>query len=155
MKKIQIGTYLRKNDDTSAIYEKHRDCFKIDDKNFGIIIGDVAGHGIPAGLMMSMAKSAVLSAPCEIKTNPSALTERLHEMFFSIKSDKLKRMMTFQYFVLNVENGHFIYTNAGHSYPIIVDNNTHKASFMKYTSYPLGASSKCRCKNQIFDLLLM
>ena len=64
----------------------------------------------------------------------------------------LKRMMTFQYFVLNIENGHFIYTNAGHSYPIILDDNTHKASFMNYTSYPLGASSKCRCKNKEFDL---
>lgn len=128
------------------------DCFKINEKYYGIIIGDVAGHGIPAGLLMAMAKSAVLAAPDEVKINPFALTERLHKMFFSIKNDKLKRMMTFQYFVLNIENGHFIYTNAGHSYPVIIDNNTKQARFLDYIATPLGIGPKCRCKNQEFDL---
>ncbi|MBP5469580.1 MAG: SpoIIE family protein phosphatase, partial [Candidatus Riflebacteria bacterium] len=128
------------------------DCFKIDDKYLGIIIADVAGQGIPAGLMMAMAKSAVLTAPEEIKLNPALLTTRLHKMFFAIKNNKLKRMMTFQYFVLNVENGHFIYTNAGHNYPIIVDNNTHKANFINYNSIPLGVTSKCQWENREFDL---
>ena len=128
------------------------DCFKINDNNFGIIIGDVAGHGIPAGLMMAMAKSAVLSAPEEIKMDPSALTSRLHKMFFSIKNERLKRMMTFQYFVLNIKEGHFIYTNAGHCFPIIVDNNVKKAFFMDYIATPLGIGPRCRCKNQEFDL---
>ena len=128
------------------------DCFKIDDKYLGIIIGDVAGNGIPAGLMMAMAKSAVLTAPLEVKLNPSLLTTRLHKMFFAINNNKLKRMMTFQYFVLNIENGHCIYTNAGHNYPIIVDNNSHKASFISYASTPLGVSSKCYYNNKEFDL---
>ncbi len=128
------------------------DCFKINNKYQGIIIGDVAGHGVPAGLMMAMAKSAVLTASEEVKLDPALLTTRLHKMFFSIQNDKLRRMMTFQYFVLNIENGHCIYTNAGHSYPVIVDNNTHKADFMNYTSGPLGVSSKCHCKNKEFDL---
>jgi hypothetical protein len=128
------------------------DCFKINSDYLGIIIGDVAGHGIPAGLMMAMAKSAVLSASEEIKIDPSALTTMLHKMFYSIKNKRLKRMMTFQYFVLNINNGHFIYTNAGHCFPVIVDNNTKKAIYMDYASNPLGITSKCRCSNQEFDL---
>ena len=128
------------------------DCFKIDDKFIGILIGDMAGHGIPAGLMMAMAKSAVLSASNEIKMNPSALAERMHKMFLSIKNNRLKRMMTFQYYVLNLETGHFIFTNAGHSYPIIVDNHLHKASFISCASFPLGVCSKFICKNHEFDL---
>ena len=102
------------------------DCFRINDNYLGIIIGDVAGHGIPAGLMMAMAKSAVLSAPEEVKIDPSALTSRLHKMFFSIKN--------------------------GHCFPIIVDNNTKKAFFMDYIATPLGIGPRCRCKNQEFDL---
>ena len=128
------------------------DCFKINENYLGIIIGDVAGHGIPAGLMMAMAKSAVLSAPEEVKIDPSALTSRLHKMFFSIKNERLKRMMTFQYFVLNIKEGHFIYTNAGHCFPIVVDNNDKKAFFMDYIATPLGIGPRCRCKNQEFDL---
>ena len=128
------------------------DCFKINDNYLGIIIGDVAGHGIPAGLMMAMAKSAVLSASEEIKIDPTALTARLHKMFFSIKNERLKRMMTFQYFVLNIKENRFIYTNAGHCFPIIVDNNVKKAFFMDYIATPLGIGPRCRCKNQEFIL---
>ena len=129
------------------------DCFKINDEYQGIIIGDVAGHGIPAGLMMAMAKSSVLTASEEVKLNPAALTTRLHKMFFAIKNERLKRMMTFQYFVLRVSDGHFIYTNAGHCFPIIVDGNNKTASFMDYIATPLGIGPRCRCKNQEFDLL--
>ena len=128
------------------------DCFKINDEYQGIIIGDVAGHGIPAGLMMAMAKSAVLTSSEEIKLNPSLLTTRLNKMFYAIKNERLKRMMTFQYFVLRVNDGHFIYTNAGHCFPVIVDSNTKTANYVEYIATPLGILSKCRCKNQEFDL---
>jgi hypothetical protein len=129
------------------------DCFKINDDYQGIIIGDVAGHGIPAGLMMAMAKSSVLTASEEIKLDPAALTSRLHKMFFAIKNDKLKRMMTFQYFVLRVSDGHFRYTNAGHCFPVIIDSKNKTASFMDYIATPLGIGPRCRCKNQEFALL--
>ena len=128
------------------------DCFKINDDYQGVIIGDVAGHGIPAGLMMAMAKASVLSAPDEIKLDPTALTTRLHKMFYAIKNEKLKRMMTFMYFVFNVNNGHFIYTNAGHCYPIIVDSVKKTASFLEYIATPLGIGPRCRCKNQELEL---
>ena len=129
------------------------DCFKINDEYQGIIIGDVAGHGIPAGLMMAMAKSSVLTASEEIKLDPAALTTRLHKMFFAIKNERLKRMMTFQYFVLRVSDGHFKYTNAGHCFPLIVDSKAKTANFMNYIATPLGIGPRCRCKNQEFDLL--
>lgn len=128
------------------------DCFKINDEYQGIIIGDVAGHGIPAGLMMAMAKSGVLTAPDEIKLDPTALTTRLHKTFHAIKNDKLKRMMTFMYYVLRVSDGHFCYTNAGHCFPIIVDGDDKTATFMDYIATPLGIGPKCRCKNQEFDI---
>ena len=128
------------------------DCFKINDEYQGIIIGDVAGHGIPAGLMMAMAKSSVLTASEETKLDPAALTTRLHKMFFAIKNERLKRMMTFQYFVLRLSDGHFRYTNAGHCFPIIVDSKAKTATFMDYIATPLGIGPRCRCKNQEFDL---
>ena len=128
------------------------DCFKINDEYLGIIIGDVAGHGIPAGLMMAMAKSAVLTSSEEVKLNPSLLTTRLNKMFYSINNKRLRRMMTFQYFVLQVKDGHFIYTNAGHCFPVIVDDNTRTATYIEYTTAPLGVMSSCRCENKVLNL---
>ena len=128
------------------------DCFKINDDYQGIIIGDVAGHGIPAGLMMAMAKSGVLSASEEIKLDASVLTARLHKIFHGIKNEKLKRMMTFMYFVLRVSDGHFLYTNAGHCLPFVVDGNKKTAEYLDYIATPLGIGARCRCKNQEFIL---
>ena len=128
------------------------DCFKINDDYQGIIIGDVSGHGIPAGLMMAMAKSSVLSAPEEVKLDPTALTTRLHKMFYAVNNERLKRMMTFQYFVLNIKTGHFICTNAGHCFPVKVDNNSKSAEYFEFIANPLGVGKRCRCKNYEFDL---
>ena len=128
------------------------DCFKINDDYQGIIIGDVAGHGVPAGLMMAMAKSGVLTATEEMKLDPAVLTTRLHKNFFAIKNKKLKRMMTFQYFVLRPSDGHFCFTNAGHCFPVIVDSVKKTAEFIEYIATPLGIGPKCRCKNQEFTL---
>ena len=128
------------------------DCFKINDDNQGIIIGDVAGHGVPAGLMMAMAKSGVLTSSEEIKLDPSVLTTRLHKMFFAIKNERLKRMMTFMYFVLNVKDNVFNYTNAGHCFCIIVDPEKKTSDFVEYIATPLGIGPRCRCKNQQFIL---
>ena len=128
------------------------DCFKINDEYLGIIIGDVSGHGIPAGLMMAMAKSAVLTSTEEIKLNPSALTTRIHAIFHAIKNERMKRMMTFSYFVLRLSDGHIIFTNAGHCFPAIVDSNVNTAEYNEYVSTPLGITARCRCKNQEFDL---
>ena len=128
------------------------DCFKINDEYQGIIIGDVAGHGIPAGLMMAMAKSAVLTSSEELKLDPAAFTTRIHKIFHAIKNERLKIMMTFQYFVLRVNDGHFVYTNAGHCFPVIVDSINKTAQYIEYIATPLGIGNKCRCKNQEIDL---
>ena len=60
--------------------------------------------------------------------------------------------MTFQYFVLRVNDGHFVYTNAGHCFPVIVDSINKTAQYIEYIATPLGIGNKCRCKNQEIDL---
>ncbi|MBR4329691.1 MAG: hypothetical protein IKP71_07535, partial [Candidatus Riflebacteria bacterium] len=38
------------------------DFFKVDDDSFSVLVGDVAGHGVGAAVIMAMAKAAILSA---------------------------------------------------------------------------------------------
>ncbi len=77
------------------------DYYIIDHDFAGILMGDVAGHGVPAALLMSMAKASVLLADEEQKHSPAALLGELHKVIFRIKSSKIKRMMTCQYFSIN------------------------------------------------------
>lgn len=56
------------------------DCLQINKEHWGLVI-DVAGHGVPAGLMMAIAKASVLMAPESEKMDAAILTSRLHRMF--------------------------------------------------------------------------
>ena len=128
------------------------DCFKINDEYQGIVIGKVSGRGIPAGLKMAMAKSVIITASEELKLDPAGLTSRLNNMFYTIKDDNTKYMMTFQYFVLNIKDGHFKYTNAGHCFPVLVDNQSKTAKYIDYSAFPLGMGKEYFCENKEFYL---
>lgn len=128
------------------------DCFEIDQQKLAIVIGDVAGHGVPAGLMMAMAKSAVLMSSTSQQYDPSELTKALHQMFFAIKNQNMKRMMTFQYYVLEHETGQFTFTNAGHCFPIIIDPESNTGEFIEHVFTPLGIGARARYKNYSFEL---
>lgn len=129
------------------------DCLQIDDKTWGLVIGDVAGHGVPAGLMMAMAKAGVLMASDEEKHDAAKLTARLHQVFFAIKNDKLKRMMTLQYFVVKPEECSFSFANAGHCFPVLIKPAQNTAEFIEHVATPLGIGSRARYKN--FDFKVM
>ncbi len=128
------------------------DIVPIDDEMYGILIGDVAGHGVGAGLMMAMAKASVMTTTKEEKLDPSAIAARLHKMFYSIKNDRLKKMMTFQYFAVNSVTAQFTFTNAGHCFPIIIDSEKKTAEFIEHIAMPLGIGRRARYKNLDFEL---
>lgn len=128
------------------------DCFKINEGSWGIVIGDVAGHGVPAGLMMAMAKAGVLMASETEKSDAATLTTRLHKVFFAVKNSRLKRMMTLQYFVMQPASGKFSFANAGHCFPILVKPTEGIATFIEHVSTPLGISPKTRYSNFEFNV---
>ncbi len=129
------------------------DCFSVDESHQALVIGDVAGHGVAAGLVMAMAKAGVVAAEQKHRLDPVQIIKLLHQIFSITKSKKMKRMMTFQYFVLNHQCHEFVYTNAGHCFPIIVDPDSKTAHFLEYVSPPLGVGIKPRHQNQTFSLL--
>lgn len=128
------------------------DCLQINKDHWGLVIGDVAGHGVPAGLMMAMAKASVLMAPENEKMDAAVLTSRLHRMFFAIKNDRLKRMMTFQYYVLRPADGHFSFANAGHCFPVVVKPAEKSAELIEHIATPLGIGPRARYKNFEFNI---
>lgn len=128
------------------------DCLQINKEHWGLVIGDVAGHGVPAGLMMAMAKASVLMAPESEKMDAAILTSRLHRMFFAIKNDRLKRMMTFQYYVLRPADGHFSFANAGHCFPVVVKPAEKSAELIEHIATPLGIGPRARYKNFEFTI---
>ena len=108
--------------------------------NLTLVFGDVAGHGIPAALIMAMVK-AVIANNNEKLIPTSLLLAKTNEIFLHLKKQKWRRMMTFQCFNICIKTGLFSFANAGHCYPILINRNK-KISYLKSIGMPLGTSKK-------------
>lgn len=150
LKHCSIGIYA-KTVTMTRLGGDYYDFFAIDDNHLGVFMGDVAGHGIPAALIMAMAKAGVVVSRNENADSAGMLT-RLHNMMYKLKNKKFKRMMTCQFLTVNGVNGTISFANAGHCFPIIVDNLGSSARYEEMIGSPVGIMKKARYKNQDFAL---
>jgi len=82
-----------------------------------IVVGDVAGHGMPAGLLMAVAKSAI-HTQLQSENPPSVLMERLTKTLLQMSADN--QFMTLVFVELDLAGGRLVYSNAGHHYPDVL-----------------------------------
>ncbi len=127
------------------------DYFAVDDDNFALLLGDVAGHGVGASLIMAMAKAGVICGR-DIHKEPAALLSRLHQIIFSIKNRAQRKVMTFQYLLVNRSSGSLKYANAGGCSPIIFDPVSGSIREISHPGAVLGGFKKSLFTNQILDI---
>jgi sigma-B regulation protein RsbU (phosphoserine phosphatase) len=87
------------------------------DGRVAMLVGDVAGKGIPASLLMSSLQARV-QVLFEEPDDLARKVGRLNKIICSNCPDN--RFITFFMTVANPETGELVYTNAGHNPPIIV-----------------------------------
>ena len=125
------------------------DFFKVDDNSFSVLLGDVAGHGLGAAVIMAMAKSAILVA--ENLHSPAAVLNHLHKMILATKSAKQRKIMTFQYLHVNSETGENLYSNAGACSPWLIRHSEHSVQELKMAGAALGAFKRAVYKEMPLD----
>jgi sigma-B regulation protein RsbU (phosphoserine phosphatase) len=81
-----------------------------DEKQAGLLIADVSGHGVPAALIASMVKLAATSQR-DNAANPSALLAGMNAALFG---NTQSQFVTAAYVHLDSETGEFRYSAAGH-----------------------------------------
>ncbi len=82
----------------------------------GFAIGDVAGKGVPAGLIMVMVRS-VLRVEAEKAGSPADVVATLNDHVGSLVADG--RFVTFLYGTLSADGTRFAWANAGHNFPYL------------------------------------
>ncbi|EKD81399.1 MAG: hypothetical protein ACD_39C01829G0004 [uncultured bacterium] len=117
------------------------DYFDLADDRLGIFFGDVAGHGIPAAMIMSMAKAVISSLEGNF-AGPADLLSRTNEILQQLKKRNWRRMMTAQAVDIDCRSGKFIIANAGHCYPYIVGCNGTSVLQLQVNGMPLGSASR-------------
>lgn len=115
------------------------DVLDIDNRR-GIIIGDVAGHGVAASMIMAFVKACVIDLE-KLYLDSVEFVNRLNRLFRTTRSKKQRKFMSFQYLLFN-QDANFQYVNAGHCFPILIDSVAKTATMLKMINSPLGTSSK-------------
>ena len=111
------------------------DYFPIGDGRLGLVVGDVAGHGMHAGFLMGMAKSCITTA---VKIDPSCkqVMRMLNSLIFDL--NERMAMMTFFYSIYHPGERTLVFSNAGHIYPYHYSASGDRVESVETTGYPLG-----------------
>lgn len=120
---------------SSEVGGDYYDYFPLSEDRLALVVGDVAGHGMSAGLLMGMAKSCISTA---IKIDPSCeqVMRTLNSLIFEL--DERHALMTFFYAVYDVEARSMTFSNAGHIYPYHYRAAEDRLISLESTGYPLG-----------------
>lgn len=112
----------------------------LDNKLF-IWIGDVEGHGVPAALVTSAVRAAVLLID-RIELRPSKILSILSKVVSIVAPDK--KLMTFCVIAIDLDTGATVFANAAHEHGFLVHPKleNHVVDDIKElpveASYPLG-----------------
>ncbi len=110
------------------------DVLALEDGRLAVAVGDVAGHGVSSGLVMSMARSALavqVTFNPEVEAVLATLNRVVHQ------SARKRLLATLCYAVLDPQRRELLYASAGHLYPYLVSQDG-KVHPLEYDAYPLG-----------------
>jgi len=110
------------------------DVLALEDGRLALAVGDVAGHGVSSGLVMSMAKSA-LAVQVTFSPEVGDVFRTLNRTVYQTARKRL--LATLCYAVLDPVRRELLYASAGHLFPYRIDRDGNVEA-LESVSYPLG-----------------
>ena len=92
------------------------DLITLPDGRLGLVIGDVAGEGVPAALLMATTRTILRSVVAQGATSPAEVLARANTLLYPDTPHNL--FVTCLYAVLDPRTGQLRYANAGHVPPL-------------------------------------
>ncbi len=97
------------------------DFFNLDRHHIGVVVADVSGKGVPAGLFMVMARTMIRATARQHVDAPGRVLAIVNDFLEQNNAEEL--FVTVFYGVLDDRTGHFVYANGGHNPPILVESD--------------------------------
>jgi serine phosphatase RsbU (regulator of sigma subunit) len=94
----------------ASVAGDYYDFVAVDDTHLGVMIADVAGHGVPAALIASMVKVA-LSSQGTCGSDPAAVMSGLNQV---LCRQETGQFVTAGYLLLDLKNATGLYSGAAH-----------------------------------------
>ncbi len=118
------------------------DVLALEDGRLAVAVGDVAGHGVSSGLVMSMAKSA-LAVQVTFDPDVESVFRTLNRMVF--QSARKRLLATLCYAVVDPARREMFFASAGHLFPYRISARG-EVEALESVSYPLGVRSEMRVR---------
>lgn len=128
------------------------DLIKLDDHRIAIAVGDVAGKGVNAAMIMAMTKSCLYN---QVHANPEVvpMMEALNGMITEAVSMQKQRRTTFIYAILDTQARTMTYACAGHQPPHFFSAEKGLCESLPIPgSYPLGVRANAKYKEVTIPL---
>jgi hypothetical protein len=110
------------------------DVLALEDGRLAVAVGDVAGHGVSSGLIMSMAKSA-LAVQVTFDPEVAAVFNTMNRTVYQTARKRL--LTTLCYAVIDPRRLEMFYASAGHLHPYRI-SATGRVEPLESIAYPLG-----------------
>ena len=101
----------------------------------GIAFGDVSGHGLTSGIVMAMAKAALL-VQVDVDPSPRVVMDVLNEIV--IRTAPKRILMTFFFGVLDPTTHSLRFSSAGHLDPYVYRASSRRLEPLSSWGFPLG-----------------
>jgi hypothetical protein len=124
------------------------DVLALEDGRLAIAVGDVAGHGVSSGLVMSMAKSA-LAVQVTFDPDVAAVFGTLNRTIF--QSARKRLLATLCYALLDPRKRELLYASAGHLFPYRI-TSAGEVLALESIAYPLGVRGELRVEPRAAQL---
>jgi len=123
------------------------DFIQIDENKFGVAVGDVAGKGLSAALLMAKLQSTIRALVYDYPSLET-LGEKLNKIFHRDSPSKIFASLI--YVEINSESGNVKFINAGHYPPIIA--RSEKVEHLEKDAPALGLIKEATFNKQLVSL---
>jgi PAS domain S-box-containing protein len=128
----QIATYYQPAREVGGDFYNF---LKLEDGRLGLVVGDAAGEGVPAALVMANTQSVLRAVAQRGGITPEQVLAEANEVLYAYVPPNI--FVTCFYAILDPESGCLIYANAGHDVPYLRRRNG-DAEELRARGMPLG-----------------
>ncbi|WP_026223497.1 SpoIIE family protein phosphatase [Methylosarcina fibrata] len=137
---------------SSEVGGDYYDYYKVGGHHSILMIGDVSGHGVAAGTMVSAAKAGVYPLIHEGVTSPGEILNSLNDTMRATAHESL--LMTMACLSLDARTGKLVFANAGHVLPYLLKRNAKQWQMLEASGLPLGKSADSDYQSSALELTL-
>ncbi len=103
----------------------------------GILMADVKGNGVAAALYMALSWSLIRTYAGDFPTHPEMTLTSVNQRL--VEDTSANQYVSIFFGILDPKSGRFVYSNAGHSPPLVVNSNSGEVlQQLEHTGKPLG-----------------